>query len=54
MLIAALSLTALLQQPPPPPTAPTPGVVWRSDLEAARADALASGRPLLVVFRCEP
>ena len=26
-------------------------ITWRTDLEAARAEALASGRPLLVVFR---
>ncbi len=26
---------------------------WRRDLDSARAAARASGRPLLVVFRCE-
>ena len=26
-------------------------ITWRTDLDAARAEALASGRPLLVVFR---
>ena len=26
-------------------------ITWRTDLEAAREEALASGRPLLVVFR---
>jgi hypothetical protein len=27
------------------------GFRWRTDLEAARAEAVASGHPLLVVFR---
>ena len=27
------------------------GISWRTDLEAARADARESGKPLLVVFR---
>ena len=31
-----------------------PGITWRTDLEAARADARESGRPLFLVFRCEP
>jgi len=29
-------------------------IAWRSDLAAARAEALESGRPLFVVFRCPP
>lgn len=27
------------------------GIDWRTDLDAARAEARTSGRPLLVVFR---
>lgn len=27
---------------------------WLTDLDAARALAAAEGKPLLVVFRCEP
>jgi hypothetical protein len=27
---------------------------WREDLEAARAEALRTDKPLLAVFRCEP
>ena len=30
------------------------GIAWRTDLEAARADATRTNRPLFVVFRCEP
>lgn len=31
-----------------------PGIVWRRDLAAARDEARAGGKPLLLVFRCEP
>lgn len=27
---------------------------WRTDYESARAEAKRSGKPLMVVFRCEP
>jgi hypothetical protein len=27
---------------------------WRTDYAAARAEARRTGKPLLVVFRCEP
>lgn len=30
-----------------------PDLMWRTDLEAARAEARKAGKPLLVVFRCE-
>lgn len=29
-------------------------IVWRRDLTAAREEARAAGKPLLLVFRCEP
>lgn len=31
-----------------------PGIAWRRDLAAAREEARAQGKPLLLVFRCEP
>ena len=33
--------------------APQESVAWQSDLDGARAAAAASGRPMLIVFRCE-
>ena len=30
------------------------GFVWRDDLDAARALAAELGKPMLVLFRCEP
>ena len=36
-------------------TSTAPGSIdWRTDLDAARAEALRDGKPLLAVFRCEP
>jgi len=32
---------------------PAGEIVWRTDLAAATAEAAKSGRPMLVVFRCE-
>lgn len=29
-------------------------IPWRTDLAAARSEALAAGKPLFLVFRCEP
>jgi hypothetical protein len=46
-LLALLSATAV------PQDAGGDEPFWRTDLEAARADALRTNRPLLVVFRCE-
>ena len=45
---AALSRAATAQDDP------TAGIPWRDDLAAARADAREAGKPLLVLFRCEP
>jgi hypothetical protein len=33
--------------------APAPPIAWRRDLEGARAEARAAGKPLFLVFRCE-
>ncbi len=43
-------LTATLSLPGQAPTS----IDWRTDLDAARAEALRDGKPLLAVFRCEP
>lgn len=43
-------LTATLSLPAQTPTS----IDWRTDLDAARAEALRDGKPLLAVFRCEP
>jgi hypothetical protein len=37
-----------------PPSAGADGVTWLRDLEAARRSAETSGKPLFLVFRCEP
>ena len=31
-----------------------PAIAWRTDLNAARAEARERGKPLFLVFRCEP
>lgn len=49
MLTTTALALALLQDP----TA-APDIDWRTDLEAARQEALETDRPLLAVFRCEP
>ena len=46
LLASALLALATLQDPET--------IDWQTDLEAARALALAEDRPLLAVFRCEP
>lgn len=30
-----------------------PAIAWRTDLDAARAEAREAGKPLFLVFRCE-
>ncbi len=30
------------------------GILWRTDLAAARKDALKQGKPILYYYRCEP
>ena len=45
-LAAALALMAALSA--------EQGIDWRTDVDAALREAEASGRPLFVVFRCEP
>ncbi|MEZ5990598.1 MAG: hypothetical protein R3F30_16090 [Planctomycetota bacterium] len=39
---------------PAPATRPGPGFAWREDLAAARKEARATGRPLLLYYRCVP
>jgi hypothetical protein len=34
--------------------APRDGLEWRDDLAAATEEAARTGKPLFVVFRCEP
>ena len=58
-IAAALFLGALLPWPDglradEEAERPTPGIDWRTDLEAAREEAKASKRPLWVTFRCVP
>ncbi len=36
------------------PAAQDDGIDWLTDLAAARAAATETGKPMLVVFRCEP
>ena len=35
------------------PLAQVRGITWLTDLDGARAIAVKSGKPMLVVFRCE-
>jgi len=49
--LAALALTIVLAASAVP--AKGPSVRWRTDWESARHEARRSGKPLLVVFRCE-
>lgn len=35
------------------PLAQVRGIPWLTDLDGARAIAVKSGKPMLVVFRCE-
>lgn len=49
-LAAAVSVLALAASRAEDPT----GIDWRRDLAAAREEARASGKPLFMVFRCEP
>lgn len=45
--LAVLALAASRAQEPAP-------IAWRRDLAAAREEARAAGKPLFMVFRCEP
>jgi hypothetical protein len=55
ILSAVLMLTAWGAAPPGPVAARADEAAapWRTDLHAARAEAEAGRKPLLVVFRCE-
>lgn len=35
-------------------TAPGQGIKWMTDFDAARKVAETAGKPMMVVFRCEP
>lgn len=50
----ALALAALVGAAQPPVAAIARAKGWRTDYAAARAEARKAGKPLLVVFRCEP
>ena len=47
LFLAAAGPDALLAQP----TSIPPRFPWRNDVDAARKEALAEGKPLLLVFR---
>lgn len=52
--VFALALVALAGAAPPTGTASARARGWRTDYAAARAEARKAGKPLFVVFRCEP
>lgn len=52
MLGCALTASAAHAQTAATKIAPQKG--WLNDLSAARAQAQKTGKPLLVVFRCDP
>jgi hypothetical protein len=43
---------ALAQNTPTSKIAPSKG--WLSDFASARAQALKTGKPMMIVFRCDP
>ena len=49
--VAAAALAVAALSAGPAPAAPAPDIPWRTDLEAARAEARDAGKPLLIVFR---
>ncbi|MBI4602765.1 MAG: hypothetical protein HY721_12480 [Planctomycetes bacterium] len=49
--LALAALAALAAGPSPAAGDEARAFRWRTDLDAARKDALAEGRPLLAVFR---
>lgn len=46
-----LASTAAAQSPA---TRMAPGKGWLSDLNKAKTQAAAAGKPLMIVFRCDP
>lgn len=52
LLGCALSANPVFAQSATSKIAPSKG--WLSDLAAARAQAQKTGKPMLVVFRCDP
>jgi hypothetical protein len=53
-LFGALLCLSAMARLPAEDKLPVDGFEWREDLDAARAEALRSGKPLLVIFRCLP
>lgn len=51
-VVILTAATAGWSQSPASKLAPTKG--WLTDLQAARAQAEKSGKPLFIVFRCDP
>lgn len=51
---ASLSLVCLAALALVTSRAQEPGIAWHRDLAAAREEARAQGKPLFLVFRCEP
>jgi hypothetical protein len=52
ILALGLSAGAANAQSPASKIAPTKG--WLNDLNAAKAQAVMTGKPMMVVFRCDP
>lgn len=52
VLALALSGGAAMAQSPATKIAPMKG--WLNDLNAAKTQAVKTGKPMMVVFRCDP
>jgi len=52
ILALGISAGAAMAQSPATKVAPQKG--WLNDLNAARAQAIKTGKPMMVVFRCDP
>jgi hypothetical protein len=52
VIALAISPCAALGQSEATRIAPTRG--WLADLNTAKAEALRTGKPMMVVFRCDP
>jgi hypothetical protein len=53
----ALALSALLAAAGPEPARPAPDAArygWHADYPAGKAEAKRAGKPIMLVFRCEP
>jgi hypothetical protein len=52
LVLSACTASAAFAQSPATKIAPSKG--WHADLNSAKAQAQKTGRPLMVVFRCDP